>query len=180
MDATLLLTALATRAGNRVVLLAYSRRVRAGVQGRGAGEVLSAVVDALTPLEPELAETDARGLVAAALADAPRRSLIVFLLITLDAAPVDEGLVPVLSQLTQRHTVLLAAVSDPHIEEMARSRGTVDAIYEAAAGAEAPAGRRRTAEQLRRHGVVVVDAPPDSLAPALADAYLALKAAGRL
>ncbi|WLQ34143.1 DUF58 domain-containing protein [Streptomyces castrisilvae] len=179
MDATLLLTALATRAGDRVALLAYSRRVRARVQGRGAGEVLSAVVDALTPLEPELVETDARGLIAAALADAPRRSLIV-LLTTLDAAPVEEGLLPVLSQLTQRHTVLLAAVSDPHVEEMARVRGTVDAIYEAAAGAEAEARRRRTAEQLRRHGVVVVDAPPDSLAPALADAYLALKAAGRL
>lgn len=179
MDATLLLTALATRAGDRVAVLAYSRRVRARVQGRGAGEVLSAVADALTPLEPELVETDARGLVAAALADAPRRSLIV-LLTTLDAAPVEEGLLPVLSQLTRRHTVLLAAASDPHVEEMARARGTVDAIYEAAAGAEAQARRRRTAEQLRRHGVVVVDAPPDSLAPALADAYLALKAAGRL
>lgn len=179
MDATLLLTALATRAGDRVALLAYSRRVRARVQGRGAGEVLSAVVDALTPLEPELVETDARGLVAAALADAPRRSLIV-LLTTLDAAPVEEGLLPVLSQLTQRHTVLLAAVSDPHVEEMAQVRGTVDAIYEAAAGAEAEARRCRTAEQLRRHGVVVVDASPDSLAPALADAYLALKASGRL
>lgn len=89
-------------------------------------------------------------------------------------------MLPVLSRLTQRHTVLLAAVADPYVEEMARARGTVDAIYEAAAGAEAQARRLRAAEQLRRQGVVVVDAPPDALAPALADAYLALKAAGRL
>ncbi|MFD0127387.1 hypothetical protein [Streptomyces virginiae] len=40
--------------------------------------------------------------------------------------------------------------------------------------------RRRTSDQLTRHGVHVVDATPDTLAPALADAYLALKAAGRL
>ncbi|MFI6864583.1 DUF58 domain-containing protein [Streptomyces sp. NPDC050421] len=179
MDATLLLTALATRAGDCVDLLAYDRRVRAQVRGRAAGDVLSAMVDALAPLEPELVETDARGLSAAALTHAPRRSLIV-LLTSLDAAPVEEGLLPVLPRLTQRHTVLLAAVRDPHIEDMARARGTVDAVYEAAAGARAQAGRRRTADQLRRHGVVVVDATPDSLAPSLADAYLALKAAGRL
>ncbi|MER6119246.1 DUF58 domain-containing protein [Streptomyces sp. NPDC001743] len=179
MDAALLLTALATRAGDRVDLLAYDRRVRAQVRGRAAGEVLSAMVDALAPLEPELVETDARGLSAAALTNAPRRSLIV-LLTSLDAAPVEEGLLPVLPRLTQRHTVLLAAVRDPHIEAMARARGTVDAIYEAAAGARAQADRERTADRLRRHGVVVVDATPNNLAPSLADAYLALKAAGRL
>lgn len=179
MDAALLLTALATRAGDRVDLLAYDRRVRAQVRGRSAGDILSAMVDALAPLEPELVETDSRGLSAAALTNAPRRSLIV-LLTSLDAAPVEEGLLRILPRLTQRHTVLLAAVRDPHVEDMAGARGTVDAIYDAAAGAQAQARRRRTADQLRRHGVVVVDAIPDNLAPALSDAYLALKAAGRL
>ncbi|WP_327713506.1 DUF58 domain-containing protein [Streptomyces sp. NBC_00464] len=179
MDAALLLTALATRAGDRVDLLAYDRRVRAQVRGRSAEDILSAMVDALAPLEPELVETDSRGLSAAALTNAPRRSLIV-LLTSLDAAPVEEGLLRVLPRLTQRHTVLLAAVRDPHVEDMAGARGTVDAIYDAAAGAQAQARRRQTADQLRRHGVVVVDAIPDNLAPALSDAYLALKAAGRL
>ncbi|WP_327117938.1 DUF58 domain-containing protein [Streptomyces sp. NBC_01341] len=180
MDAALLLAALATRAGDRVNLLAYDRRIRARVQGRAAGgDILSAFVGALAPLEPELVETDARGLSAAALASAPRRSLMV-LLTSLDAAPIEEGLLPVLPQLTRRHTVLVAAVADPQVEAMARARGTVDAAYEAAAGTQTQAQRRRTADQLRRHGVTVVDAPPDDLAPALADAYLTLKAAGRL
>ncbi|MEU2159228.1 DUF58 domain-containing protein [Streptomyces sp. NPDC019396] len=179
MDAALLLTALATRAGDRVDLLAYDRRTRAQVQGRAAGDVLPAMVNALVPLEPELVETDARGLSAAALRHAPRGSLIV-LMTSLDAAPIEEGLLPVLPQLTQRHTVLLAAVTDPHVEEMAGGRGTLDAVYDAASGAQAQVQRRRTAEQLQRHGVTVVDDTPDDLAPAVADAYLALKAAGRL
>ncbi|MEU0309512.1 DUF58 domain-containing protein [Streptomyces cyaneofuscatus] len=180
MDATLLLTALATRAGDRVDLLAYDRRVQARVQGRtSAGDVLATVVDTLATLEPELVETDARGLSTTALSAAPRGSLIV-LLTSLEAAPIEEGLLPLLPQLTQRHTVLLAAVSDPRIEEMAKARGTVDAVYDAAAGTQAQAERRSTAEKLQRHGVVVVDATPDTIAPALADAYLALKAAGRL
>ncbi|MGV9317268.1 DUF58 domain-containing protein [Streptomyces sp. NPDC003691] len=179
MDAALLLTALASRAGDRVDLLAYDRRIRAQVRGRSANDLLPSVVDALAGLEPELVETDARGLSAAALRSAPRRSLIV-LLTGLDAAPVEEGLLPVLPGLTRRHTVLLASVSDPRVAEMTKARGSAEAVYQAAAGAQAQAQRLRTAERLQRHGVTVVDAPPDSLAPALADAYLALKAAGRL
>ncbi|MFF5756511.1 DUF58 domain-containing protein [Streptomyces longwoodensis] len=179
LDAALLLAALASRAGDRVDLLAYDRRVRALVQGRTARAVLPSLVDAMAGLEPALIETDARGLTATALRTAPRRSLIV-LLTTLDAAPVEEGLLPVLPQLTQRHTVVVASVADPHIARMSTSRGSVDAVYEAAAAAQAQAERHRTAQQLRRHGVTVVDATPDELPPALADAYLELKAAGRL
>ena len=114
MDAALLLAALASRAGDRVDLLAYDRRVRALVQGRAARDVLPSLVNAMATLEPELIETDARGLTATALRTAPRRSLIV-LLTSLDAAPIEEGLLPVLPQLTQRHTVLVASVADPHI-----------------------------------------------------------------
>ncbi|MFD4652765.1 DUF58 domain-containing protein [Streptomyces sp. NPDC058441] len=179
MDAALLLGALASRAGDRLDLLAYDRRIRALVQGRAAGELLPALVNAMAPLEPELVETDARGLTAAALHTAPRRSLVV-LLSSLDAAPVEEGLLPVLSRLTKRHTVLVASVADPTIAEMAGFRGNTEAVYDAAAAAQAQAERHRTAELLIRRGVTVVDATPNDLAPALADAYLALKAAGRL
>lgn len=179
MDAALLLAALASRAGDRVDLLAYDRRVRALVQGRTARDVLPSLVNAMATIEPELVETDARALAATAIRTAPRRSLIV-LLTSLDAAPVEEGLLPVLSQLTQRHTVLVASVADPYIARMATARGNTEAVYEAAAAARAQTERDRTAEKLRRHGVTIVDATPDDLAPALADAYLALKAAGRL
>ncbi|MEU6158116.1 DUF58 domain-containing protein [Streptomyces sp. NPDC047130] len=179
MDAALLLAALATKAGDRVGFLAYDRRVRARVQSSSADDLLAAVVTAMANLEPELVETDARGLATAALAAAPRRALIV-LLTSLDRAAVEEGLLPVLSRLTQQHTLLVASVSDPHVAEMAKGRGTPEAVYDAASAAQTQEERHRIAEQLRRHGVTVVDAPPDELAPALADAYLALKAAGRL
>lgn len=178
MDAALLLTALAGRAGDQVNLLAYDRQVRARVRTANGG-VLARVVDAMATLEPELVETDTRGLSTAAMAAAPKRSLIV-LLTTLDGAPAEEGLLTVLPQLTARHTVIVAAVADPRIDGMTHRRGSVDAVYEAAAGTRAQAQRLRTAERLQRHGAVVVDALPESLAPALADAYLALKAAGRL
>ncbi|MGY1436098.1 DUF58 domain-containing protein [Streptomyces reniochalinae] len=179
MDAALLLAALASRAGDRVDLLAHDRATRSRIAGRSGPHVLPALVDGMARLEPALIETDLRGLASAALRMAPQRSLLV-LFTGLDRAPVEEGLLPVLPLLTQRHTVVLATVADPRIQEMASARGTLDAVYEAAAAAQAQEERRETAARLRRYGITVVDAPPAQLAPALADTYLALKAAGRL
>ena len=99
---------------------------------------------------------------------------------TLDAAPLEEGLLPLLSSLTSRHTVVLAAVGDPRVAEMAAAGGTVEAVYDAAAAERSAAERRRMTALLRRRGVEVVDAPPETFAPAVSDAYLSLKAAGRL
>ncbi|WP_031510773.1 DUF58 domain-containing protein [Streptomyces megasporus] len=179
MDAALLLAALAARAGDRFDLLAYDRRVRTTVRGRTAHDLLPSLVTAMAPLEPALIESDARGMASAILRNAPQHSLVV-LLTGLDPSPVEEGLLPVLPLLTQRHTVVVASVADPRIEEMAASRGTLDSVYQAAAAARTQSERLHTAARLRRHGVTVVDATPAELAPALADTYLALKAAGRL
>ncbi|MDB1089450.1 DUF58 domain-containing protein [Streptomyces sp. ACA25] len=180
MDAALLLTALASQAGDRVDLLAYDRQVRARVRGRTGAEVLPAVVRAMAPLEPALIETDTGALAAATLAGAPRRSLIV-LFTGLDTGAVESGLLPVLPRLALRHTVIVAAVGDPRIEEMARKRGSVEAVYQAASASRYEAERQHTVARLKAHrNVTVVEAPPEDLAPAVADAYLALKTAGKL
>jgi uncharacterized protein (DUF58 family) len=179
MDAALLLGALASRAGDHVDLLAYDRTVRAAVAGVGATELLPALVNAMAPLEPELVETDLRGMITEVLARSPRRSLVV-LFTGLDAAAIEEGLLPGLPSLSRRHQVVVAAVADPRVAEMAAGRGASDAVYEAAAAERARTERRGVARLLDRRGVAVVDATPEQLAPAVADAYLALKAAGRL
>ncbi|MGF1432503.1 DUF58 domain-containing protein [Kitasatospora sp. LaBMicrA B282] len=179
LDAALLLTALAAKAGDRVDLLAHDLHPRASVVGRSATEVLPAVTQAMALLEPALVETDLRALTAAALRLVPHRSLIV-LLTSLDAGPAEDGLLPVLPQLTKRHEVIVAAVADPRLTELAEARGSVAAVYGAAAAEQTRADRRSVAERLTRLGATVLDAPPAALPPALADTYLALKAAGRL
>jgi uncharacterized protein (DUF58 family) len=179
LDAALLLTALASRAGDRVDLLAFDREPRAAVEGAGRDQVLRRVVDAMSGLEPVLVEGDGRRLVGEVLRRTRRRSLVV-LFTSLDTAALEEGLLPHLSSLTSRHTVLLAAVADPRVEAMAAARGTPAAVYEAAAAERARTERRRLTARLRRRGVEVVDAPPEHFAPAVSDAYLGLKAAGRL
>ena len=179
LDATLLLAALAARAGDRVGLVAHDRRLRVYVGYRARNELLPNLVQAISGLEPDLVETDMRGLVSAVLRRAGRHSLVV-LFSTLDAAPVEEGLLPVLPLLTARHTVLLASVADPAVEAMAAGRGDAPAVYAAAAAERARAERARVTAVLGRLGVVVVHAPPDRLPRAVSDAYLRLKEAGRL
>jgi uncharacterized protein (DUF58 family) len=179
MDAALLLAALASRAGDRVDLIAVDRRVRARVEGVSASSLLSSLVRAIAPLEAELVEADWSVAVAAVRARLSQRALVV-LLTPLEAAAVEEGLLPALPALTRRHLVLVAYVADPQVAQMARRRDDAEDVYAAAAAERAGLERERVTRLLGRLGVEVVDAPPDRLAPDLADRYLALKLAGRL
>jgi uncharacterized protein (DUF58 family) len=179
MDAALLLTALAARAGDRVDLIAFDRQLRARVVGAPRTTVLASVTSAMAVLEPALMETDVAAMAGAVLTLARQRSLIV-LLTDLNPAAVEEGLLPRVPLLAARNQVLLAAVADPRLAEMAAARGDAASVYGAAAAQRAAAERTRVATLLRQRGVQVVDALPGHLPSALADAYLALKAAGRL
>ena len=179
LDACLLLAAVAARAGDRVDLVAADTAVRASVEGASRNEVLPRLVQAMAPLEPALVESDAQLLVAEVLRRERKRALVV-LFTALDAAPIEHGLLPVLDGLTARHTVVLASVGDPRVTELAGRRGDSEAVYQAAAAERALAERRRVTAQLSRRSVTVIDAPADTFASHVADAYLALKAAGRL
>jgi uncharacterized protein (DUF58 family) len=179
MDAALLLAALATRAGDHVDFLAHDRESRAGVFNASRTELLTQLVAAMAPLEPALVESDARAMVAAVRRRIRRRALVV-LMTDLNASALDEGLMAVLPQLSAKHQVLLAAVADPRVERLAAGRADAAQVYDAAAAERSRNDRRAIASRLRRSGVDVVDAPPEELAPALADHYLAMKATGRL
>jgi len=179
MDAALLLAALAARAGDHVDFIAHDRVTRAGVYSASRTELLAQLVGAMAPLQPALVESDARAMVATVQRRIRRRALVV-LLTELNASALDEGLMAVLPQLSAKHQVLLAAVSDPRVDHLAAGRSDAAQVYDAAAAERARNDRRAIASRLRRSGVDVVDAPPEELAPELADHYLAMKASGRL
>jgi uncharacterized protein (DUF58 family) len=180
IDAALLLAALAGRAGDRVDFLAYDVTTRAAVDRANRDTSLGSLVRSMTDLQPALVETDLTGLAVEVLRRVRGRRSLVVLFTGLDTVSVESGLVPALGALGRRHTVLIAAVGDPVVAEMATGRGTAENVYAAAAAARVGAERRRSGELLRRRGAEVVDAAPERFAPAVADAYLSLKAAGRL
>jgi uncharacterized protein (DUF58 family) len=178
-EASLLLAALATRAGDREDLAVYDRRVRGRVQGATGAQLLARMVDVLAPIEPELIEPDWRGVPGLVRSITPHRALVV-LLTTIDAPGAAEPLLAMLPELTRHHTVVVASVTDPDVIAAAGVRGASDEVYRAAAAERALLDATRVAAAIRRLGGDVVTGAPQDLPPALADHYLALKAAGRL
>jgi uncharacterized protein (DUF58 family) len=179
LDAALLLAAVALRAGDRVGLVAHDSEARLVLPDSAEANVLTRMSEAMATLEPALVETDHDGLVSTVLRTARRRSLVV-IFTELVPAVVEESLLPALPALTSRHTVLVAALRDPRLAELAAGRGDVRAVYAAAAAEQTLLRRRQLTEELRGRGVEVVDAGPAGYAPAVTDAYLTLKALGRL
>lgn len=179
IEAALLLSVLAERGGDKVHFLAFDRRLRARVDSTAKGNLLGSLVAAIAPLEPELIEADWSRVPAQVRAASPHRALVV-LLTSLDSGAVEEGLLPALPGLTGRHAVVVASVRDPRLEEMTADRSTAAATFRAAAAERALLDRAAIADQIRLLGAEVVDAVPAELPPLLADAYIRLKAAGRL
>jgi uncharacterized protein (DUF58 family) len=178
-ESALLLAALASRAGDRVDLVVYDRRVRGRVQGASGPELLNRMVTSMAPIDPELIEMDWSAVPGLVRSITSQRSLVV-LATSIDAPGASRGLLAVLPQLTRRHTVLVSSVVDPTVLEVTRERSNRSEVYRAAAGERALLDIARVSAAIRQLGGDVVTASPADLPPALADRYIALKAAGRL
>lgn len=180
MDATMALTTVATRLGDRAGLLAFSAGVRASVPPRGDRGQLRRVTRAMFALEPDLTESAYDEAFGVVVAQQRRRSLLV-LLTELSSQALAETLVPALPLLLSRHLVIVGSVRDPEVEAW-RTDLPTDAgqAYRAAGAVTVQDARTRTAALLRQMGAIVVDEPPDLLAARLADAYLQVKSTGRL
>ncbi|MBB6403898.1 DUF58 domain-containing protein [Arthrobacter sp. AZCC_0090] len=179
MEAALLLAVLAERGGDRVDFFAFDRRVRGRVDSAAKGNLLGSLVQAMAPLEAELIEMDWAQIPAQVRAISAHRSLVV-LLTSLDAGAPEEGLIPLVAQLVRQHVVLVASVRDPLLGRMKEERTTASQVFRASAAERALLDREAVSVQLRQLGAEVVDAEPLELPPRLADAYIRLKAAGRL
>jgi len=180
MDAALLVTTVATRLGDRCGLVAFDRTVRRVLAPSHGRDQLGRVTEALYELDPVLAESDYRGAFHEVAARFRRRSLLVLLTDLVEQA-VGEALLPALPVLTRSHVVLVGAVQDPQVRAWADGPvTTADEAYRQAAAARTLRARERAAARLRAAGATVVDVAPDRLASELGDAYLDIKAAGRL
>ncbi len=178
-ESALLLAALASSAGDRVDLVIFDRRVRARVQGASGPELLSRMVSSMAPVEPELIEMDWSSVPSLVRSITAHHALVV-LATTIDAPGASRGLLAVLPQLTRKHTVVVSSVTDPTVLDATLDRATRDDVYRAAAAERALLDQARVAGAIRQLGGEVVTAAPQDLPPALADRYIALKAAGRL
>jgi len=178
-ESALLLGALASRAGDHVDLVVVDRRVRGRVQGATGAALLSTMVETMAPIEPELVETDWSTVPALVRSVTTQRSLVV-LVTPVDSPGSARSLLAAVPQLSRRHLVVVASVTDPDLAVAAVTRTNRDEVYRAAAAERARLDVARVAAALGQVGADVVSGSPADLPPALADRYLAYKAAGRL
>jgi uncharacterized protein (DUF58 family) len=180
MDAVMMLTAVATRLGDRCGLVTFDRRVRGVVPPARHVDQVSRVTEAMYALEPELSESDYTGAFAEVVARYRRRAMLV-LMTDLDEQAVADSVLPALPLITRTHLVIVAAVRDPQVEAWATGPVADDEeAYRRVAAVRSTTERERTAARLRALGATVVDAAPGRLANDLADAYLVAKSTGRL
>ncbi len=110
MDAVMMLTAVATRLGDRAGLVAFDSDVRAVVGAGHARDQLGRVTEAMYALEPKLVESDYRAAFATTLARFRRRTMLVVFTELAEQA-MTETLLPALPLIARDHLVVVASVA---------------------------------------------------------------------
>lgn len=178
-ESALLLAALTSHAGDHTQLFGYDRRLRFRVAGMSGPEQLGKIMDSIAEVEPDLIETDWNAVPAQVAKLTTNKSLVV-IFTTAENLGSSRGLMTVLPQLTTKHTVLVASVTDPGTFAATQDRSDRDTVYLAAAAEKALLDQERLTQAIKRLGAAVIRATPEKLPPAVADHYISLKAAGKL
>lgn len=177
MEAALLLSVLAARAGDHVHLIMFDRVTRARVTRVDGTQLLPALVDAMTPVDPQLIDTDWDAAFAQVRGLSVRPALIV-LLTAADDPEAARAFLAALPAVAARSRLLVATATDGP-GAVPTHRDAAD-VYAAAAIERARHDAARVRDAVVRAGGDAVSASADDLPPLVADRYLALKAAGRL
>lgn len=179
IDAIMMLTSVAGRAGDMPGLVAFDTHTRAVVPPRSGQVQLTRVTEALYDLQPVLAQSDYRRAFSEVLARFQRRALLC-LVTELDEAMVGT-LLPSLGLIARTHLLVVGAVRDPAVARWAAEPPTeVEGVYRGAAAVMALSRRQELARMLAARGAIVVDELPATFPARLTDAYLQAKASGRL
>ncbi|WP_136586993.1 DUF58 domain-containing protein [Microbacterium hydrothermale] len=177
MEAALLLSVLAARAGDHVHLLMFDRVTRARVTRVDGTQLLPTLVDAMTPVDPQLIDTDWDAAFAQVRGLSVRPALVV-LLTAADDPEAARAFLAALPAVAARSRLLVATATDGP-GAVPTHRDAAD-VYAAAAIERARHDAARVRDAVVRAGGDAVSASADDLPPLVADRYLALKAAGRL
>jgi uncharacterized protein (DUF58 family) len=173
LNATLMLSHVAARGGDRVGLLAFSDTIKSYAPPAGGAGAARAIVQAGYDLHPELVETAYGEAFEHVGVRVRKRSLVVLFTQVVDDVAAAE-LLRLMRGVMPRHLPLLVILRDIEIDELVE--GTNDDPYVRGAAAELSSFRDRLVRDLKRHGALVLDVSPGQLTPALIDRYLEIKA----
>jgi uncharacterized protein (DUF58 family) len=170
----------AEAAGDNVGLLAFAAAPLVTIAPRRGGKHYSALAQAAFDLQPRLDEPDYETIFARMRDRSEKRSLIVLLTDIFDPVT-SSAVLASLGRLVPRHLVMCVLMNDAAIANALATVPTSAAdAYRTAVAMSLADERAAAVARLRSRGIIVVDVPAPQLTVALMDAYLDVKARGRL
>jgi uncharacterized protein (DUF58 family) len=175
VNAALALAQVATQCGDKVGILAYGRNTQHNLApGRGAPH-LRTIVDRLSTVRGEASEADHSNAARTLLTGQHRRSLVVWIT-DFAETPTTPEVIEYAMQVTKRHLVVFAAISQPDLVALAHSTPTTDEdMYRHAAALEIEHRRDLLLRGLRQRGVFAFELSPGLLTSTLVNQYLEIK-----
>jgi uncharacterized protein (DUF58 family) len=181
INAALMMAYVASETDDFVALVVFGREVQTYLPPRKGRAQFLAILDALFRVEGELsAEPDYGKALRYAATKTGKRSLFV---VFSDLAGVEPSrrLLAVLSGLLPRHLPLLVTMRDEVIEAaLDRMPSRPEQAYEQAVAAQLLLDRADAKRALIERGALVLDSLPGELSVSAVNAYLGVKARGRL
>ena len=180
LNTTLSLALAGLHRGDRVGVGIFDRQVHTWIPPERGQNHLNQLIDKLTPIQPELLESDYLGAVTHVVKQQTRRALVVIITDLVDITASSE-LLAALSRLAPRYLPFCVTLRDPQVDNLAHTF-TEDATqsYIRAVAIDLLAQRQLAFAQLKQRGVLVLDAPANQISEQLVDRYLQLKARNQL
>lgn len=180
LNATLALALAGLHRGDRVGVGVFDRQMHTWMPPERGQMHLNKIIERLTPLQPEILEPDYLNAVTTVADRQPRRALVVLITDIVDAIASAE-LLAALGRLVPRYLPFCVTLRDPQVDRQAHtSEADVMAGYARAVALDLLAQRQLAFANLQQKGVLVLDAPANSISDRLVDRYLLLKARNQL
>ena len=180
LNATLMLTYVASRGGDQVGLMTFADRVLTYLPPGPGKSASQRLIRSLFAVHPDLVETDYEGAFTSLGPRLRKRSLVVLFTQILDHNAAQQ-LLRLTRGLLPRHLPLVVLLRDPSIEALVQIEANQFAPgdhrpYITAAAAEVLSWREKLIRDLKRAGALVLDVLPRELSPSLINRYLEVKA----
>ena len=180
LNTTLSLALAGLHRGDRVGVGVFDNKLHTWIPPERGQNHLNQLIDKLTPIQPELLESDYLGAVTHVVKQQTRRALVVIITDLVDITASSE-LLAALTRLAPRYLPFCVTLRDPQVDNLAHTF-TEDATqsYIRAVALDLLAQRQLAFAQLKQKGVLVLDAPANQISEQLVDRYLQLKARNQL
>jgi uncharacterized protein (DUF58 family) len=175
VNAALSLAQVASQCGDRVGLLTYGRAIQHNVApGRGPAHLRN-VVECLAQVRCEPFEADHSRAARVLLTQQNRRCLVIWIT-DFAETPTTPEVIEYAMQMTRRHLVVFAAISQPDLAALAgKCPETPEEMYCHAAALEILQRRDLLLRGLRQRGVFAFELVPGLLASSIVNQYLDIK-----